>query len=144
MMKNIGVIINMEEEYTVKIEKVRYPKRPYISFPGWMEEPAMSPHDRFFISPTGMQVIISEARYEGNWWRHVSCSRDKGMTLCSWEELEEIKNLFIGVNEIAYQIFPPEDEYVHGPLPNISSGVLHLWHPIGFRPIPDFRIEGMI
>lgn len=65
-------------------------------------------------------------------WLHVSTSRKD--RLPSWEDLRDVKNLFVGLDRRAIQILPPQAEYV-----NMHPNVLHLWAPVGHEPLPDFR-----
>lgn len=80
----------------------------------------------------GLFVIVSAAiEDDGYPWLHVSLSRKK--QLPAWEEIKYVKELFIGKDKYAYQIFPPTDKFV-----NIHPFVLHLWHPLKHQPIPEF------
>lgn len=74
---------------------------------------------------------------DGLRWLHVSMSRNS--ELPSYDDLRAVKDLFIGRDEEALQIFPPEAEYV-----NVHPFCLHLWHCIDQRVTPDFREDGMI
>lgn len=64
-------------------------------------------------------------------WLHLSCSRPD--RCCNWEELAELKELFLP-NLLAFQLLPTRDEWV-----NIHPRCLHLWACLDDRPIPDFR-----
>lgn len=69
----------------------------------------------------GLFVIVSEAQeLDGRTWRHVSASRKTRPP--TYDELGEIKRLFIGDQREAYQVFPPKARHV-----NIHSHCLHLW-----------------
>ena len=92
-----------------------------------------------FVSVGGLRVICSVEQREGeDKWLHVSVSRaDK---IPSWEDLGEIKNLFIGEDRAAIQILPKKNEYV-----NVHPRVLHLWSNLDKdRFVPDFRRLGML
>jgi len=85
-------------------------------------------------------VLVSVAAYEdGRVWLHISVSgnaRPGKFYLPSWEELARVKNDFIGKDRHAYQVLPPEAEYV-----NIHPYVLHLWSTYdGERVLPDFTM----
>jgi hypothetical protein len=90
----------------------------------------------------GLRVIASTFRaQDGKAWLHVSCSRaDK---LPSWDEMKLVKDLFVGIDRYAYQVFPPKSRYV-----NFHPHVLHLWSCLDAGPmgevLPDFAEGGMI
>ena len=104
----------------------------------WIEmskPPVTSSHVRLFFSATGVQVIVSEMIYGRKWWRHVSISRKQGRGLPSYEDIMEVKQMFIGDNNIAIQVLPKKEDHYSGPP---GSGVLHLFMPIGHNPLPNF------
>jgi hypothetical protein len=70
----------------------------------------------------GLRVIRSEA-LQSDWkhWLHVSVSR-RDRHLPTWEQLGDVKDVFIGTSAEAYSVLPPADRYV-----NLNQGVLHLW-----------------
>jgi hypothetical protein len=84
-------------------------------------------------------VIVSErVELDGRRWRHVSCSHKHRIP--TYEELCEVKDVFIGRERCALQVFPEESQKV-----NIHPNVLHLWHCLDTRPVPDFtQGTGMI
>ncbi len=81
---------------------------------------------------TGLKVICScSQEVDGHWWMHVSGShRDRQP---SYKELREIKDMFVGKQRKAIQVFPKEEEYV-----NLAKFVLHLWSCLDHDPFPDF------
>ena len=80
-----------------------------------------------------LQVLASAAvERDGHRWLHVSLSRQG--RLPSWDDITLVKQIFIGDERLALQVFPPQAEYV-----NIHPHVLHLWCCIDARPVPDFR-----
>ena len=86
----------------------------------------------------GMSVIVTEESHEGKWWQHVSCAFNKKGKLPSWNDLKEVKNIFIGRFKKAIQILPNEKNYV-----NIHPQCLHLFH-CPDDGLPDFTHEGML
>lgn len=85
-----------------------------------------------YISRDKQTVIISGSReLDGNRWLHVSTAFPD--RLPSWEELKEVKDIFIGRKKWAIQILPTEDKYV-----NLNPNVLHLWYCIDQEVLPDF------
>lgn len=102
---------------------------------GWDE--FKSPSGFGYIKYGDLKVIISGTEYDGEWWLHLSASRTRSIP--SHEDLKEVKDLFIGRENLAVQVFPPKSEFI-----NLHPYVLHLWHRPDKRPTPDFRIDGMI
>ena len=87
---------------------------------------------------TGLAVMIScciEA--DGKNWVHLSVSKRKEMP--SWAELVQVKELFLGKDSLAIQVFPPRSEWV-----NHHNYCLHLYQCLDQRPVPDFRKLGTI
>ncbi len=76
---------------------------------------------------------------DGNPWKHISISR-RDCRIPDYLDIQEVRRQFVKADEHAYMIWPPRDEYV-----NISAKtgveVLHLFIPIGHRPLPDFRVD---
>jgi len=75
---------------------------------------------------------------DGRKWIHVSLSRPN--RLPSWEDIQAVKDLFIGTERYAYQVLPPKLEHYSLPQGRPRSGyVLHLWAPVsGEPPLPNF------
>lgn len=73
---------------------------------------------------SGMAVILSEdTMQDGKKYLHVSCSfKDR---LPTWDDLKEVKNIFIGDEKVAYQVLPRQSEYI-----NLMPYCLHLWSPM--------------
>ena len=89
-----------------------------------------------YISPARQVVIVSTNREaDGKRWLHVSTPfQDR---LPTYEELCEVKNIFVGPDAKAVQVFPPEAEHC-----NVHPYCLHLWACIDEDPLPDFRGPG--
>ncbi len=92
-----------------------------------------------FLRRDYLRVIMSVELKGGDprRWLHVSLSRDTGLP--SWEDLREVKRIFIGRDRKAIQVLPPEDEYV-----NMNPHVLHLWCCLNEDVLPDFRRKGTL
>jgi len=90
-----------------------------------------------YLSNDMLRVLMTIEIHDGKNWLHVSCARKS--KLPSWDDLGRTKNLFIGSDKLALQVFPPQSEYV-----NDHKFTLHLWHCIDQRPLPDFRNEGSV
>jgi hypothetical protein len=100
---------------------------------GWREttSPHHGPFLRSFMRRDGLLVMASIALYDdGRWWHHISLSRDK--RLPTYDELTEVKRLFLGEQAWAVQLFPPSSEHV-----NIMRYCLHLFST-SERIFPDF------
>lgn len=86
-----------------------------------------------------LQVLVS-----GMWrpdddrfWLHVSvCGRAR---LPTWEELKDVKDVFVGIDRRAMQLLPRADEFI-----NINPFVLHLWCCLTEDIIPNFGKQGSI
>jgi hypothetical protein len=82
---------------------------------------------------TGLSVVFSGAREsDGRRWLHVSCARPSRMP--SWDDLKRTREVFLGLERYAYQVFPPPEKWV-----SIHPFCLHLWSPVdGEPPLPEF------
>ncbi len=90
-----------------------------------------------YRSSAGLLVLISEHKYNDQWWKHVSFSRNSRIP--DYTDIQMVKRIFVGTDKKAIQIFPAEKEHV-----NIHPNTLHLFCPLEFDPLPDFRIMGML
>jgi hypothetical protein len=87
---------------------------------GWRVEP-FGPDGRQFVHlPTRTSIIATRAEHRGEEWLHVSIAHPD--RLPTWEELKAIKIALIGAARFAYQVFPPNWQYV-----NQHPYALHLW-----------------
>lgn len=90
---------------------------------------------RSYLRPDGLLVLISCAiEDDGKRWLHVSLSR-RGCAP-DYQDICIVKQLFIGDEHEAIQIFPPKERYV-----NLYE-VLHLWHCFDGSLLPQF--EGLV
>lgn len=64
---------------------------------------------------------------EGGLMEHVSISAYNRGRVPTWGQMERLKEMFFGKDEMAVQIHPAEDRYVHGV--GRLRNVLHLWRP---------------
>ena len=86
-----------------------------------------------FRGAFSLLVIVSIAKEKDNrYWLHVSSSYPNRKP--DYDKMLDIKDIFIGIDKKAIQIFPSKDEYV-----NLCQYALHLWHCIDGDPLPDFR-----
>lgn len=86
-----------------------------------------------------LRFIVSAAiERDGKWWLHASVSR-RDRTLPTYEDVQKLKHYCIGDDKTAYQVFPPEAQYVHAPPTGGRIEALHLWHCLSGDVTPDFR-----
>lgn len=77
-------------------------------------------------------VLSASEESDGKRWIHMSVSHQS--RLPTWQELREMKDLFIGKDRLAVQILPREKDYY-----NMHPHVLHLWCCLDGDPVPDFK-----
>jgi len=112
-------------------------KMIHIVVKGWKDITDTMPR-RFLIPNTQyfekkkLTVVRSFEKIAGDNWLHVSVSA-KGK-IPTYNELTNVKKLFIGDDQKAIQIFPKEEEHV-----NIQPNTLHLYTCLTRDPLPDFR-----
>jgi hypothetical protein len=83
-----------------------------------------------------MSVIFSGAvEQDGKRWLHVSCAFAN--KLPTFDDLRQIKEVFLGTEAYAVQVFPPQKHYV-----NIHPYCLHLFACIDGYPLPEFTRGG--
>lgn len=93
---------------------------------------------RAYRHTSGLTLIWSVSyERDGKAWRHISLAHPN--RLPTWDELRSIKEWICGPDGTAYKVLPPESEYV-----NENPHCLHLWQPLGHRPLPDFRKLGTL
>ena len=84
-----------------------------------------------YVHQSGLAVIVSiDQSASSSEWLHVSCSR-RGR-LPSWEDLKMVKAVFVGPDKEAFQVLPPDAEYI-----NDHPFTLHLWHCLDGRRVMD-------
>lgn len=90
----------------------------------------------YFRSKYGLNVIMGAEMFsDGSVWLHVSLSRRS--RLPDWQDVREVKDVFIGDDRAAVQVLPSKVEYV-----NHNPHVLHIWSPVVGCQLPDFRRDG--
>ena len=119
---------------------IKAPEPLRILPPNWFQDKAPVFYQLFYAKRIRgrdlIHVIISEEKHQDdNWWLHVSLSYHNGIP--NYDTIIEVKDIFIGVEKKAIMVFPKKSEWV-----NFHPGVLHLYSPLDFDPLPDFRIEG--
>lgn len=94
---------------------------------------------RAFQHRDGRRVVVTVGTHDGKWWLHVSVSRAKYVP--SYEDLADVKRVFITDAVQAVQVFPRRERHV-----NIHPFCLHLWACLETDGdgLPDFGSEGTI
>lgn len=104
----------------------------------WKQISSPIPFQKCFMKFNGLAVLVGEFEQEGDRWLHVSCSHKN--KLPKWKELREVKDIFIGRDRMAIQIFPFQAQYV-----NVMEYCLHLWCNLSRDIIPDFtKVTGIV
>jgi len=104
-----------------------------VAAPGFQRMQACYEHLR---APLRVLMTCKRERDE-KLWLHVSVCHQR--RLPDWEDLREVKDVFVGRDRLAVQVLPRAADYV-----NIHSNVLHLWSCLDGDPVPDFRVGGAI
>lgn len=92
----------------------------------------------FYNDFNRIAVIVSVDKEDDNKnWLHVSFSKSNKVP--SYNDLMEIKNIFIGEDKKAIQIFPEKKYHV-----NIMPYCLHLFHCLDGDSLPEFSKEGRL
>lgn len=106
------------------IQSMHRPAPPTVLPPNWAEYPGHGPvsrDSRTYMSAGGLRVIHSlDTLVDGSRWDHLSVSR-VGL-LPSWDDLVMVKEVFIGCEREAMQLFPKRSEYI-----NLCEFCLHIW-----------------
>jgi len=105
---------------------------------GWNEIDKKLDGSGYWCPSRNQFIICSIAKEkDGKKWLHVSLSGKKRI---QYEDLKDIKDLFIGPDKYAIMIFPPKDKYV-----NIHPNCFHLFHCIDGHALPEFSgfLEGI-
>lgn len=87
-------------------------------------------------------VIVSGAReLDGHMWVHVSFSKSHG-GIPGYYDMTLVKELFIGKDQKAIHVFPPESEHLDIAGALGGREVLHLWSCLDADVLPDFTWGG--
>lgn len=90
-------------------------------------------------SKDGLRVMLSgQKELDGRRWIHLSVSFPRRTRIPTHADLTRVKNLFLGKNTKAIQLFVPEEEHV-----NFCTNCLHLWHCLDGDGLPDFRVRSL-
>lgn len=112
--------------------KTRPPDRVLILPVGWREVDWHVHTQRVYTHVSGLKVIAELESHDSDWWLHVSCSHAERIP--RWDDVRLVKDTFVGRDNKAVMILPPESEYV-----NDHPHVLHMYYCVSRDPLPDFR-----
>ena len=89
-----------------------------------------------------LKFLVSAELHDGQWWIHTSVSR-RDRTMPRYEDLKKCKELTIGDDRMAIQVFATTEEHIdHSE--RLGIEVLHLWSPDFPGVLPNFRLLGTI
>lgn len=92
---------------------------------------------RAYIRRDALRVLFSGDYFDEKPWLHVSLSYEK--RLPSYNDLVEVKEIFIGTGRQAIQLFPSREKHI-----NFHPYTLHLWCGLEGDGLPDFGKYGTI
>lgn len=97
---------------------------------GW--KPVIESLDGYAATRGRLRVIVSSAKEADDkiWW-HISLSVSD-RKLPSWDDIKEVKRVFLGDDRVGLIILPRKKDYV-----NIKE-VHHIWHCVDGDVTPDF------
>ena len=135
-----GLMEITEAQYRECVElSIKY--APAVLPVGWRKSfnPPPFQDQHVYESGHGLKVIFTADNLagDGKIWLHVSLSRRSRIP--TYEDMKEVKEIFVGRNRQALQIFPPESQHV-----NIHPYCLHLWCAIEGDGLPEFAKSGSI
>lgn len=100
--------------------------------PGWIMEEKKMDGASFYNAKKKLFVIASVSKeLDGKRWQHVSVSHRGRVP--NYDELSEVKKIFIGEENYGFLIWPPGNLHV-----NIHPNCLHLWSCLDEHPLPEF------
>jgi hydroxyacyl-ACP dehydratase HTD2-like protein with hotdog domain len=122
--------VALSNEYVPKVLPVGWRK-------AFMPPPFQDQH--VFESGHGLKVIFTADNLEGDGktWLHVSMSRRSRIP--TYDDMKEVKEIFVGRDRQAVQIFPKESEHI-----NIHPYCLHLFCAVEGDGLPHFSKGGSI
>ena len=93
----------------------------------------------FFIPVPEFKTNFACQASDGMMWEHVSIRIHPQKRTPVWAEMNYIKDLFWGDDDLVVQYHPPKKDYI-----NNHPYVLHLWRPVGtIIPAPPSILVGI-
>ncbi len=125
-----------QHEHCKKLTELYAPK---VLPPAWRQVDSPMPGQRLYEKSNGLQVIFTADNLweDGKTWLHISLAR--ALYMPSYEDMKEVKDIFIGKCREALQVFPRADKHI-----DIHPFCLHLWCAVEGNGLPDFGKEGTI
>lgn len=129
----------MEDEMTVS----------GLSIEGWslidIKRDAQCVHTKAWRRLSGEAITVIETiepKSDGKNWLHVSVAKPNQRKVPSWDDIQVLKNCFIGEHREAYMVFPTKERYVN------FFDVLHLFccldEPTGVLPHMEALVDGVL
>lgn len=79
---------------------------------------------------SSLEFVVVASVHDGE-WEHVSVSTE--VRCPTWDEMNQVKDMFFETYECVMQLHPPKKDYV-----NSHPNCLHLWRPVHMEiPQPD-------
>lgn len=116
------------DEQLAEAERLTLPFIPKILPAGWERVGG-----NFWLHRDGLAVCLTVQMHDGKRWLHTSCSRPKRMP--SYDDLQRVKDTFIGPGRKAIMVIPAKEEHF-----NFMPFCLHLYSCLDGDLLPDFRI----
>jgi hypothetical protein len=109
----------------------------------WEYRQHFGPDGHIWERTVGQPLHVIETRAgqsDGRTWLHVSVSKRNG-NIPSWQDLQDVRMVFVGEQRECYMVFPTQDRYVD------IHNVLHLYccldAPHGVLPHFEGVVDGM-
>ena len=132
MSKSLSDLKREAEEYREANPEKFLPYSAPLLLPAQWQCLERSINGADYLRRDGLRLILSAQVYDdGKQWLHVSISF--ASHLPSYADLREAKDIFIGKDKTAYQVFPDSAHHI-----NIHPYVLHLWCCLSGPVTPDF------
>lgn len=106
---------------------------PRVLPANWRKERAAG-FDGVYSSPSLRVIFSAGVEEDGKRWKHVSVSR-ADHTIPSWLDLIEVRDVFLGREQLAIEVLPPRSEHYDA---RTGTEVMHLWAPLDGSPLPNF------
>jgi hypothetical protein len=118
------------------------PEIPWVAqilpriLPAWWTHLGNSADGAAYRNKGGSTVILSGATEDdGKRWLHVSTAHPTRRP--TMDEIQDVKDLFIGRERYAIHVFPARSAHV-----NLHQNCYHLWSCMDGHPLPDFTRGG--
>lgn len=115
----------MDKDFTTTTITERDTTKTYSGLPAPQDWHVIEPwgDGLFWERMIGQRITVIEditEKADGRMWLHVSVAKPN-KKMPTYEDLQEVRRLFIGEDRECYMVFPPKECYVN------FANVLHLW-----------------